>query len=315
MAFCGKCGHKNPEGNLFCSACGAKLEILEPTVADNAPRENEPPREPVTPHVPVPPYEPVTPRESVPQREMPRQRERVILHKEGSLPPRLDSAQPQPQPQQPKPQSQPQPQPQTQPTNLASRSVEKPKKKSGSGIKKGILHKALLWVIGLVPIIGGGAYGVSSLLGSKSNGADTEEVSGRGLLGKDYERSFDDARLAKLQNRHEFPSSNLDVSLQPGTYTAQIEEKGMKGTITLKVEDVNKGNKQIVGKVDMTGHFMGETMNQSFIITYAGNSIYALYPDEDEIGSMDAMVLYVTPDGKTIEAYDYGEVLFTFKKD
>jgi len=36
MAFCGKCGHQIPDGDLFCSKCGAKIGAspAAPTVAD-----------------------------------------------------------------------------------------------------------------------------------------------------------------------------------------------------------------------------------------------------------------------------------------
>ncbi len=141
------------------------------------------------------------------------------------------------------------------------------------------------------------------------------EKASEGLLSKDYERSFDDARFEKLRERHKFPLSTVDVSLQSGAYETIMEKQGMKVTVILEIEPVNSDNRQIIGRATMVGKVEGqEERSQPLIITYAGYSTYAMYEKEDEIGSLDAMVLFASSDGKKLEVYDHGEILFTFKQ-
>ena len=136
-----------------------------------------------------------------------------------------------------------------------------------------------------------------------------------GLLSKDYERSFDDARFEKLRNRHEFPISTVDVSLQPGEYTTHLEKDGVKGDVYLKIEPNESDNKQIIGRAEFGARVEGKGENsQSLTVTYAGNSVYALYPEDMEIGSLDGMVLYVSPDSKTLDLYERGEIVMSFKR-
>ena len=141
------------------------------------------------------------------------------------------------------------------------------------------------------------------------------EKASEGLLSKDYERCFDDARFEKLRNRHKFPISTIDASIQSGTYEAVMEKQGIKVTIILKIEPVDSDNRQIIGCATMTGKVEGqEERSQEMILTYAGYSTYAIYEKEEDIGDLDAMVLFASPDGKTLEVYDHGEIMFSFKQ-
>lgn len=140
------------------------------------------------------------------------------------------------------------------------------------------------------------------------------EKSSSGLLSKDYERIFDDARFEKLRNRHEFPLSTVDVSVQPGVYTTQLEKDGVKGDITLKIEPTESDNKKILGRAEFAARVEGKGEgSQTLTVTYAGNSVYVLYPSEEEIGSLDGMVLFVSPDGKTLDCYERGDIIMSFK--
>ena len=137
----------------------------------------------------------------------------------------------------------------------------------------------------------------------------------KGLLSKEYERSFDDERFERLRERHKFPHSTIDVSIENGTYETVKEDKGIKYFIFLEIESVNSDNKQIIGRVTMGGRVEGqEERRQDLVLTYAGYSTYAVYEKEEDIGDLDAMALFASPDGKTLDVYDHGEVFFSFKK-
>lgn len=137
----------------------------------------------------------------------------------------------------------------------------------------------------------------------------------KGLLSKEYERSFDDERFERLRERHKFPHSTIDVSIENGTYETVKEDKGIKVFIFLEIESVNSDNKQIIGRVTMGGRVEGqEERRQDLVLTYAGYSTYAVYEKEEDIGDLDAMALFASPDGKTLDMYDHGEVFFSFKK-
>ncbi len=136
-----------------------------------------------------------------------------------------------------------------------------------------------------------------------------------GLLSKDYERSFDDERFEQLRERHKFPHSTVDVSIENGTYEAVKEDKGTKVFLTLEIESVNSDNKKIIGRATLGGKVEGqEDRRQDLVLTYAGYSTYAVYEKEEDIGDLDAMALFASPDGKTLDVYDHGEIFFSFKR-
>ena len=185
---------------------------------------------------------------------------------------------------------------------------------------KGCLKRILWWMIGLAVFFVLWTLLVKACSDEGGGGeGDNQEVkqvenSSSGLLSKDDERSFDDARFEKLHNRHKFPLSTVDVSLQPGEYTAQLEKDGVKGDLTLKIEPTESDNKKILGRAEFTARVEGKGEgSQTLTVTYAGHSVYALYTSEDDIGSLDGMAFFVSPDGKTLDCYDHGEIIMSFK--
>ena len=287
MAFCGQCGQKNPDGAKFCSACGSPLA----TSVDATDSRSQ---------------------------ETPSKSERIILHRESAPPPppRRDSTS----------QSRRETgnlwqdmnrnrdrQSRQEEPSRPQRGFEKPAKKGG---KLGsCLMKLILWFFGISALICLLVWAISAFMNDSggSDGGDEDQASS-GLLSKDYERIFDDARFEKLRNRHEFPLSTVDVSVQPGVYTTQLEKDGVKGDITLKIEPTESDNKKILGRAEFAARVEGKGEgSQTLTVTYAGNSVYVLYPSEEEIGSLDGMVLFVSPDGKTLDCYERGDIIMSFK--
>lgn len=304
MAFCGQCGQKNPDGAAFCSACGAKLRVVETPVAENAPRENNQPRESVKP------------------RETPHQRERVILHKEGTPPPRHEQPRPprygqpqqprheqmrppryeQPQqpryeqPQQPRyEQTRPPQQPryEQQPLHSSNRGFEKPAKKGGT--MGGCLKKLLLWIIGIIVVIGGILYAIGSWFGDTDGGDGGEENDNQ--KPSQFERVMDRQQVEALVEAQGFPTTTKDVAPLGGEYVGSV--KGWTITVTLKPEQ----NGKIVGRVKQDAN--GYTAVSDGVYCYCGNSIYAVYKDESymEEGKVQNY-FYAQPDRKSIMMID-----------
>ena len=93
-----------------------------------------------------------------------------------------------------------------------------------------------------------------------------------------------------------------------------MEKDGVKGDITLKIEPTESDNKKILGRAEFAARVEGKGEgSQTLTVTYAGNSVYVLYPSEEEIGSLDGMVLFVSPDGKTLDCYERGDIIMSFK--
>ena len=149
MAFCGKCGQKNPEGAKFCSACGSPLHVVGDTVWEEAPRTAAPQRERVTLHKESTPpprmaSEPQDGRSSAWQKSMNRMSD--ASHRQEQRAPQRNDYRQERQEQPPR----------------RNRGVEKPVKKGGSF--GGCLKKLLLWIIGLVVVAGLALWGIGSCL-------------------------------------------------------------------------------------------------------------------------------------------------------
>lgn len=122
MAYCGKCGQKNPDGAAFCSACGARLQV------NDTPEEN-PASQPGSFRVNIPHRDGTPPRRESAPPAQDRWRSRANERKRDKEPDKASD------------------------TNQANRNK--------GGKVGGCLKRILQWVIGFIVVVTVFAWGVS----------------------------------------------------------------------------------------------------------------------------------------------------------
>ncbi len=246
--------------------------------------------------------------------------ERIILHKEGTPPPRREAA-PQDRgevknPWQSNLKNREKETPHHEERRDAvreaphheerrrDRGFEKPVKKGGT--IGGCLKKLLLWFIGIVVLLGLLLWGIGSFMGGSDGGNGGGGGSERSNDQIPYERVLSESELQSLIEKKNFDKNNGDVAVRAGRYVGKASGE----MITFDVTPAANGN--LAGKI----HVMmgGETIRDQ-VIAYCGNGIYAQYFGESVYEKDDPDEYFqALPDHETIEwANGYTKITVTYQ--
>ena len=301
MAYCEKCGQKNPDGAAFCGACGSPMAPSTDTASgrEDYSRREEDSRE--EPRREQPRREEYTREESTGQDE---RIQRVVLRprREANPPRRETTPPPRREREDDRSREHDYDHHRDRERNRdyergrerdrdydprRERDYNRNRERRGGGSKEkksGCLSRLLGWlVIGIVAI---------GLIWWAFNSF----TDGGGSDMSNYERIMTDEELDEIISKSEFPTTTEVASPREGTYSYTGEIEGATHTISMKYTPISE-SKKVVGQLKM---YADGKESLTFFCAYCGRSVYAVYPDSSQVGMKTDGYIYVKPGGRTI---------------
>lgn len=268
MAYCGKCGQKNPEGASFCFACGSPLSSSSSQSTYSRSEDSR-------------------------FHEDSEGSEDIMASKEDTfrtvLKPRREATPP-PLNTTPPPHNR-ESRGREEPPRIDDGSHERPSHRTNERKKEDVKKKTTGYVrtLGISIILISLAYGAYWLLfkSSSDSGSNTAK----------YERIMDDKKLKEYADILEIPADGPDAAPQNGTYSFSGDIGSEKHKVSIKFMDSDVSDNRIAGKFHMA---VDEGEEVTFYYCYCGHGIYGVYDGPEDIGKEPKGFFLVKAGGKSI---------------